>query len=106
MPFTDVRVEACIYKSTMAMSLILFEKTFVKRPVSPYLNTDSLADIDFGRTVKSMTTSPWIFEMLWESVLEVGVENVVKLEISSDTYTVKYNLKTNDSIHFHESKIL
>ena len=70
------------------------------------INTDSLADIDSGRTVKSMTTSPWIYEMLWDSVLEVGVENVVKLEIRSDTYTVKYNLKTNDSIHFHESKIL
>ena len=70
------------------------------------INTDSLADIDFGRTVKSMTTSPWIFEMLWDSVLKVGVENVVKLEIISDTYTVKYNLETNGSIYFQENKIL
>jgi hypothetical protein len=70
------------------------------------INTDALADIDFGRSIKSMTTSPWIFEILWDSVLIVGVENVVKLEISSDTYSVKYNLKTNGSIHSHESKLL
>ena len=69
------------------------------------MNTDALAEIDLGRGVRSMTTSPWIFEKLWDSVLEEGVVNVVKLEISSDTYRVKYSLETNGSVHFYETKL-
>ena len=69
------------------------------------MTTDALADIDLGRCIKSMTTSPWIFEKLWGSVLNVGDENVVKLEISSDTYSVKYNLESNGTLHFFETKL-
>ena len=69
------------------------------------MTTDALADIDLGRCIKSMTTSPWIFEKLWDSVLNVGAENVVKLEISSDTYSVKYNLEFIDTIHLFETKL-
>ena len=69
------------------------------------MTTDALADIDLGRCIKSMTTSPWIFEKLWDLVLNAGAENVVKLEISSDTYSVKYNLESIGTIHFFESKL-
>jgi len=69
------------------------------------MTTDALAEIDLGRCIKSMTTSPWIFEKLWDSVLNVGAENVVKLEIRSDTYSVKYNLESNGNIHFFDTKL-
>jgi hypothetical protein len=69
------------------------------------MTTEALADIDLGRSIKSMTTSPWIFEKLWDSVLNVGAENVIKLEISSDTYSVRYNLESIGSIHFFETKL-
>jgi hypothetical protein len=69
------------------------------------MTTEALADIDLGRGLKSMTTSPWIFEKLWDSVLNVGADNVVKLGIRSDTYSVKYNLESNGIIHFFETKL-
>jgi hypothetical protein len=52
-----------------------------------------------------MTTSPWIFEKIWDSALNVSALNVVKLEISSDTFSVKYNLISNGTSYFHETKI-
>lgn len=67
------------------------------------INTDTLADIDQGRCIKSMTISPWIFEKMGELVQNTGAENVVKLQISSDTYSVKYTLESHGKIYFNET---
>lgn len=70
----------------------------------PYeINTDTLSDIDLGRSIKSMTISPWIFEKMGGLVQSVGAGNVVKLKICSDTYNVKYTLELNGKIYFHET---
>ena len=69
------------------------------------MTTHSLADIDLGRCIKSMTTSPWIFEKIWHSALNESALNVVKLEISSDTFSVKYNLISNGTSYFYETKL-
>ena len=69
------------------------------------IDTDGVAEIDLGRGVKSMTTSPWVFEKLWDLVISERIENGVNLEISSDTYTVKYKLETNGNSHFLETTI-
>jgi hypothetical protein len=70
------------------------------------IDTDGLADIDLGRGVKSMITSSWIFEKLWDLVTTEQIENGVKLEISSDTFTVKYKLETNGNSYFLETKLI
>ena len=67
------------------------------------INTDTLADIDLGRSIKSMTISPWLFEKMGGLVQSVGAGNVVKLKICSDTYNVKYTLESNGKIYFHET---
>jgi hypothetical protein len=69
------------------------------------IDTDGLAEIDLGRGVKSMTTSPWVFEKLWDLVISERIENGVNLEISSDTFTVKYKLETNGNSYFLETVI-
>ena len=69
------------------------------------IDTDGLAEIDLGRGVKSMTTSPWVFEKLWDLVISERIENGVNLEISSDTFTVKYKLETNGNSYFLETAI-
>ena len=69
------------------------------------IDTDGLAEIDLGRGVKSMTTSPWVFEKLWDLVISERIENGVNLEISSDTYTVKFKLETNGNSYFLETAI-
>ena len=69
------------------------------------IDTDGLAEIDLGRGVKSMTTSPWVFEKLWDLVISERIGNGVNLEISSDTFTVKYKLETNGNSYFLETAI-
>ena len=69
------------------------------------IDTDGLAEIDLGRGVKSMTTSPWVFEKLWDLVISERIGNGVNLEISSDTFTVKYKLETNGNSYFLETVI-
>jgi len=69
------------------------------------IDTDGLAEIDLGRGVKSMTTSPWVFEKLWDLVISERIENGVNLEISSDTFTVKFKLETNGNSYFLETAI-
>lgn len=57
------------------------------------INTDNIAPIDRGRQVSSITLTPWLFEQMWEEVLEGSIEKLVVLDLSTDTYELSAVLK-------------
>jgi len=57
------------------------------------INTDNIAPIDMGRQVSSITLTPWLFEQMWEEVLEGSIEKLVVLDLSTDTYELSAVLK-------------
>ena len=57
------------------------------------INTDNIAPIDMGRQVSSITLTPWLFEQMWEEVLEGSIEKLVVLDLSTDTYELSAILK-------------
>ncbi len=51
--------------------------------------TDGIAPIDKTRKVKTIVLTTWVFNQLWDLIIKDGIETIVELKFSSDTYSLK-----------------
>ena len=59
------------------------------------INRDLIAPLDANRKVKTIILTSWIFEQLWDIIINKGIETSVDLKLSSDTYELKAVLRYN-----------
>ncbi|PCJ82233.1 MAG: hypothetical protein COA49_01680 [Bacteroidetes bacterium] len=69
------------------------------------INTDRLNGFDKGRTIKSMSITPWVLETLWDCTKTSTISKTVNLEIISDTYEVLFLLKVNGKTYERKEEI-
>jgi hypothetical protein len=61
------------------------------------IDDDGLAEIDINRKIQSISLTAWIFEMLWESVINDGIKSSVIVVLNSDTYKLKVFISVNEN---------